>query len=599
MFLPVSRKEMHTLGWDELDIILVTGDAYIDSPFVGIAVIGKFMLAAGYRVGVISQPDFQSSKDITRLGEPRIFWGVSGGSIDSMVANRTASGKKRKRDDYTAGGENNRRPDRAVLVYANLIRSHFKQTCPIVLGGIEASLRRTAHYDYWSNKIRKSILIDAKADYLIYGMAEFSTLALADCLQKGHSPLNIRGLCHLARHKPDNALILPSFAEVNNNKDMFARSFVSFYQENDPVTARVIAQQQDSRYLVQNPPWPILTNAEMDQIYNLDFEREAHPRETIHGRVKAVETIRFAITTHRGCYGECNFCAIAVHQGRTVTWRSKESILKEAKKLAIHPDFKGMIHDVGGPTANMYGFECEKKTRQGVCKKKRCLFPVICPNLNINHAPQIELLKELRRIKGIRKVVVASGIRYDMVLADHKYGNKYLTEIIRHHVSGQLKVAPEHSVDTVLECMGKPGVQDLLKFRELFLKITAKAGLKQFLTYYIIAGHPGCRQKDMGLFKKFAREKLQLIPRQVQLFTPTPSTFSTLIYWTGKNPLTGRPCFVERNVKAREAQKQLLFSKTGKQKQRPIYDRKERQIKTNKKQAQRFLKKISSTYKIQ
>lgn len=560
MFLPVSRKEMRTLGWNELDIILVSGDAYIDSPFIGIAVIGKFLLAAGYRVGVIAQPDIRCDIDITRLGEPRIFWGVSGGSIDSMVANRTASGRKRRQDDYTPGGVNSRRPDRAVLVYANLIRTHFKQTCPIVLGGIEASLRRIAHYDYWSNKIRKSILIDAKADYLLYGMAEFSALALANCLRDGQSPLKNRGLCHLTSEKPDNALILPSHAEVDRDKDSFARSFISFYKENDPLTAKVIAQQQDTRYLVQNPPWPILTHAEMDKIYNLQFEREAHPQATAHGRIKAVETIRFAITTHRGCYGECNFCAIAVHQGRTVVWRSRDSILKEAKQLARHPDFKGMIHDVGGPTANMYGFECDKKIKQGVCRKKRCLFPVICQNLNINHAPQIELLRKLRQINGIRKVVVASGIRYDMVLADKKHGRKYLEEIVRHHVSGQLKIAPEHSEHKVLACMGKPGVRDLLKFRELFFQITAKVGLKQFLTYYIIAGHPGCRKEDMKSFKRFAQEKLRLIPRQVQLFTPTPSTFSTLMYWTGKNPLTAKPCFVERNANGREAQKKVLFS---------------------------------------
>lgn len=590
MFIPVNRKEMLSLGWNELDIILVSGDAYIDSPFIGIAVIGKFLLAAGYRVGVISQPDILCARDITRLGEPRLFWGISGGCIDSMVANRTASGRKRRQDDYTPGGVNDKRPDRAVLVYANLIRSHFKQTSPLVLGGIEASLRRTAHYDYWSNRIRKSILIDAKADYLLYGMAEFSVLALADCLRDGGSPLEIPGLCHIARQKPDNALTLPSFTEITGDKDLFARSFISFYKENDPLTGKVVAQQQDNRYLVQNPPWPHLTGREMDQVHNLEFEREAHPLETVRGRVKAVETIRFAITTHRGCYGGCNFCAIAVHQGQTVTWRSRDSILREAKQLAGHPDFKGMIHDVGGPTANMYGFECEKKLSRGVCRKKRCLFPVICSNLNINHAPLIDLLRKMRQINGVRKVVVASGIRYDMVLADKKNGRKYLEEIVCHHVSGQLKIAPEHSEKQVLSCMGKPGVRDLLKFRELFFKITAQAGLQQFLTYYIIAGHPGCRQEDMKLFKKFAQKQLKLIPRQVQLFTPTPSTFSTLMYWTGKNPLTGKPCFVERNARGREAQKQVLFLKTGKQ-HRSEHKENERKIDSKKKYGRRYSKK--------
>ncbi len=474
---------MLQLGWEELDVILVTGDAYIDSPFIGVAVIGKFLVAAGYRVGIIAQPDIHDETDITRLGEPRLFWGVSGGSIDSLVANRTASGRKRKRDDYTPGGLNNSRPDRAVLVYANLIRTHFKNTCPIVLGGIEASLRRVSHYDYWTNKVRKSILVDAKADYLLYGMAEHSVLALAECLQKEKSPRDLRGLCYLAQEPPVSALVLPSFAEVAQDKDTFARMFMQFYGQNDPVTARTLAQQQDTRYLIQNPPWPTLTTEELDRIHGLEYEREAHPVDEEKGKVKALETIRFSLATHRGCYGECNFCAIAVHQGRTVSWRSKDSILKEAGQLVRHPAFKGMINDVGGPTANMYGFECDKKSDTGVCRKKRCLFPTICAHLPIDHSPQVQLLRAIRKIKGVRKVVVASGIRYDMILADKKNGRKYLEEIIRYHVSGQMKIAPEHCVDSVLDCMGKPGTRDLLKFRELFYALTKKSRLKQFLTY--------------------------------------------------------------------------------------------------------------------
>ena len=558
MFLPATRAEVQKLGWKELDIILVTGDAYIDSPFIGVAVIGKLLAAAGYRVGIIAQPDVQGEADITRLGEPRLFWGISGGSIDSLVANRTASGRKRKRDDYTPGGQNTRRPDRAVLIYANLIRKYFKNTKPLVLGGIEASLRRVAHYDYWSNKIRKSILVDAKADYLLYGMAEFSVLALAECLKKEISPNHLRGLCYLAPEVPDETLLLPSFAEAAADKDVFARMFMEFYRHNDPVTAQPLAQQQDTRFLIQNPPWPTLTSGELDRIHDLEFEREAHPLDAGMGKVKALETIRFALATHRGCYGECNFCAIAVHQGRTISQRSRRSIVKEARQLTRHPAFKGMIHDVGGPTANMYGFECEKKLSKGVCKKKRCLFPTICPSMPIDHGPQIELLRELRRIKGVRKVVVASGIRYDMILADQKNGRRYLEEIVRHHVSGQMKIAPEHCVDSVLDCMGKPGTQDLLKFRKLFYSLTEKAKLKQFLTYYIIAAHPGCSRKDMQQLKKFALKELRILPRQVQIFTPTPSTFSTLMYWTGKNPLTGGSCFVERSFQGREQQKQVL-----------------------------------------
>jgi uncharacterized radical SAM protein YgiQ len=563
MFLPATRKEMEKLGWHRLDIILVTGDAYIDSPFIGVAVIGKFLAAAGFRVGIIAQPDIHSAKDITRLGEPKLFWGVSGGSIDSMVANRTASGRRRKRDDYTPGGKNIRRPDRAVLVYANLIRNHFKHTVPLVLGGIEASLRRIAHYDYWTNSIRKSILIDAKADYLLYGMAEYSALALAQCLQKKASPENLRGLCYLAPKAPESALLLPAFNEVKEekNKKQFARMFMDFYLNNDPITAKMLAQQQDNRFLIQNPPWPAPTTEELDQIHGLGFEREVHPVDSAKGEVRAMETIRFALATHRGCYGECNFCAIAVHQGRTVSCRSRESLVAEAKELTLHPKFKGIISDLGGPTANMYGFECEKKLTKGACATKRCLFPTICPKMPIDHGAQITLLREIRKIKGIRKVVVASGIRYDMILADKKNGLSYLTEIVRHHVSGQLKIAPEHCMDSVLACMGKPGTRDLLRFRELFFILTKKAGLKQFLTYYIIAAHPGCRLQDMRELKKFTLQKLKLLPRQIQIFTPAPSTFSTLMYWTGSNPLTGRSCFVERSVQGREKQKGILSTK--------------------------------------
>ncbi len=565
MFLPATRKEMKKLGWQDLDIILVTGDAYIDSPFIGVAVIGKFLVRAGFRVGIIAQPDIHTAADITRLGEPKLFWGITGGSIDSMVANRTASGRRRKRDDYTPGGINDKRPDRAVLVYANLIRTHFKKTVPLILGGIEASLRRIAHYDYWSNSIRKSILVDAKADYLLYGMAEYATLALAKCLQAKKSPNKLRGLCYLSTKVPESALVLPGFAEVRGGTDeqqkKFAAMFMEFYRNNDPVTATVLAQQQDNRYLIQNPPWPTLDTKELDAIYELDFEREVHPLDHARGEVRAMATIRFALTTHRGCYGECNFCAIAVHQGRTVSSRSRKSLVAEAKQLTLHPKFKGTISDLGGPTANMYGFECEKKLRRGACANKRCLFPASCPQLPIDHSPQIELLQEIWKIKGIRKVVVASGIRYDMVLADRKCGLRYLEEIVRHHVSGQLKIAPEHCVQSVLACMGKPGTKDLLRFRELFFTLTKKAGRKQFLTYYIIAAHPGCRLRDMRELKKFALRNLKVLPRQVQIFTPTPSTIATLMYWTGTNPLTGRSCFVERSFQGREQQKRALLAK--------------------------------------
>ena len=558
-FLPTTRKEMAARGWDGLDIILVSGDSYIDSPYMGIALIGKVLENAGYRVGVIAQPDVSSRDDITRLGEPGLFWGVTAGCIDSMVANRTASGKRRKRDDYTPGGRNDRRPDRATIVYSNLIRQHFKQTRPIVLGGIEASLRRLPHYDYWSNKIRKSVLFDAKADYLLYGMAERSVVELAECLSSGGDPCTARGLCFIAGDRPTEGVELPPFAEVADDKDAFTRMFHAFYRNNDPVSGARLIQKQDTRYLVMNPPAAYLTENELDAVYGLRFEREQHPFYQAGGDVKALETIRCSIATHRGCYGECSFCAIAIHEGRTVRGRSEASILAEARQIAAHPKFKGTIHDVGGPTANMYGFECARKAAQGACPDKRCLYPAVCTGLKVNHGRQLALLKKLREIDGVRKVVVASGIRYDMVMADRKHGEDYLREVVSHHVSGQMKIAPEHSERAVLELMGKPGPEALLEFRKRFMVLTQVAGKPQFLTYYLIAAHPGCTLQDMAQLRAFAQRELKLRPRQVQVFTPTPSTYATLMYWTEQDPFTGKPCFVEKSERGREQQKQAVL----------------------------------------
>ncbi|RJX23622.1 MAG: YgiQ family radical SAM protein [Desulfobulbus sp.] len=558
MFLPTTPEEVSQLGWDRLDVILVTGDTYIDSPFIGAAVIGKVLLAAGFRVGIIAQPATESGEDIARLGEPLLFWGVTGGSVDSMVANRTAGGRKRRTDDYTPGGHNTRRPDRAVLVYSNLIRSHFKETRPIVLGGIEASLRRVVHYDYWANRLRRSILFDAKADYLLYGMAEHSVVELARTLRAGEDPRSIPGLCYAGRDLPPDCLELPSFNECERDRTVFIQMFHAFYRNNDPLRARPLAQRQDSRYLIQNPPSPLPTTAELDRVHGLEYEREAHPYYARQGEVRALETIRFALVTHRGCYGECNFCAIAVHQGRTVTWRSRASILAEAEQLAAHPRFKGIIQDVGGPTANMYGFECAKKLRRGGCPDKRCLFPKVCPHLPVDHGPQLSLLRDLRRIKGVRKVMVASGLRYDLILADRRNGVNYLRELIRHHVSGQLKIAPEHTEEHILARMGKPGPDSLLRFRELFMDLNEQEGRRQFLTYYLIAAYPGCTQQDMRQLRRFCVENLKLLPRQVQIFTPTPSTYATLMYVAEQDPWTGAPCFVEKSDARRDRQKAVL-----------------------------------------
>ena len=569
MFLPTTRQEMKKLGWDSLDVILVTGDSYIDSPYVGIAVIGKFLVKHGYHVGIIAQPDINDINDVGRLGEPELFWGVSAGCVDSMVANYTALKKKRRSDDYTPGGINNRRPDRASIVYSNLIRRWSNQihpqtrTKPIVLGGIEASLRRVAHYDFWDNKLRRSLLFDAKADYLLYGMAENSALNLANCIKNGTDPELIDGLCYISNEKPGEYLELPSFEEVVLDKTSFTEMFHIFYRNNDPLNAKGLVQKHANRYLVQNPPSPYQTQVELDEVFSLDFEYQQHPFYEKIGEVKALETIRFSISTHRGCYGECNFCAIAVHEGRTVRWRSQKSILAEAELLTRTEGFKGYIQDVGGPTANMYGYECGKKLKSGSCQDKRCLSPDVCPALKANHLPNINTLKQIRKIKGIKKVFVSSGIRYDLLFSDANYCDDYMHELTNHHVSGQLKVAPEHSQANVLEKMGKPDNKNLLRFKEKFDEYSRLAGKKQFLTYYMIAAHPGCDEADMQKLKIFSSQKLKINPEQVQIFTPTPSTYSTLMYYTERDPFTGKPIFVEKEPERKQKQKGIIIQKNG------------------------------------
>ncbi len=566
MFLPVTRDEMNWLGWDQLDVILVTGDSYIDSPFIGIAVIGKVLSNAGYRVGVIAQPDIQSGNDISRLGEPKLFWGVSAGCIDSMVANYTALKKKRRSDDYTPGGKNDRRPDRATIVYTNLIRRFFKNTRPIVLGGIEASLRRIAHYDFWSDRVRSSILFDSKADYILYGMAEKSVVEFAGRLKVSKGIENMRGLCYISG-KADFAkasgefIELPSFQKVREDKDALIDMFHIFYQNNDPLTAKSLYQKHGERYLVQNAPAPCLTQKEIDAVYALDFERDQHPSYEEQGKVKALQTIRFSIPTHRGCYGECNFCSIAVHEGRRVQWRSQKSILSEAKRIAHLTDFKGYITDLGGPTANMYGFECHKKITLGHCGKKRCLYPGICSQLKADHRKQIKLLQQIRETKGVKKVFIASGIRYDLLLSDEDFGENYLQTVVKHHVSGQMKIAPEHTEDKVLNRMGKPGKDSLLKFKEMFDQMSRAAGKNQFLAYYLIAAHPGCTQKDMQNLKRFVGRHLKVYPEQVQIFTPLPSTYSALMYATEIDPFTMFPIFVEKEPRKKTQQKNIIVEK--------------------------------------
>ena len=560
MFLPTTMEEVKKLGWNYLDIILISGDTYIDSSYNGTALIGKWLYKHGFKVGVIAQPDINSDVDIKRLGEPKLYWAVSAGCVDSMVANYTATKKKRRSDDFTPGGENTRRPDRASIAYTNLIKRYFKNSeVPIVLGGIEASLRRITHYDYWSNNLRRPLIFDAKADILSYGMGEKSMLELARAIRDKKDWRDIRGLSYISKEAKEGYLELPSYENCVKDKKEFIKAFETFYHNCDSILAKGLYQKCGDRYLIQNPPSENFSSRELDAIYSMDFERDVHPYYKKMGEVRALDTIKTSVTTHRGCYGECNFCAIAIHQGRTVISRTEDSIVDEVKEITKMRKFKGNIADVGGPTANMYQVECKKKLKFGACQDRRCLYPQKCPALKIDHSKQIDLLKRLKSIDKIKKIFIASGIRYDMILDDKKCGQMYMEEIIKDHVSGQMKIAPEHTEDKVLSLMGKQGKAPLKEFKEKFYEINKKLGKKQFLTYYLIAAHPGCNEKDMLDLKRFASAELRVNPEQVQIFTPTPSTYSTLMYYTEMDPFTGKKLFVEKDNGKKQKQKDILI----------------------------------------
>jgi uncharacterized radical SAM protein YgiQ len=560
-FIPTTTQEMIDQKIDAFDVILVSGDTYIDSSYNGIAIIGRLLENNGYSVGIIAQPDINTD-DIARLGEPKLFWGISAGLVDSMVANYTATRKKRNIDDFTPGGQNNKRPDRASIVYTGLIRKYFKNTVPIVLGGIEASLRRIVHYDFWGNNIRKSLLFDSKADYLIYGMGEKSVLEFAFVCKNNLDPKSIRGLCYISKEPKDGYITLPSFDEVKNDKNKFIDSFHHFYHNNDPLSSKGLQQLHDARYLIQNPPQFYLSELEIDAVYDLPYSGDVHPFYKKNGSVKALETIKFSVTTHQGCYGECNFCAITVHQGRTIRSRSEKSILNEISNMTKKTDFKGYIFDVGGATANMYGYECGKKLKSGDCHHQRCTGDTVCKALKPTHEKLINLLRQIRKIPKVKKAFVQSGIRYDLINEDARFGNVYLKEIVENHISGQMKIAPEHSEPKVLKLMGKPDKKTLLDFKEKFESLNQETGKKQFLTYYMIAAHPGCDENDMNAMKKFANSHLNLNPEQVQIFTPTPSTYSTLMYYTEMNPWTREKIFVEKEISRKQKQKDLIISKS-------------------------------------
>lgn len=559
-FLPVNRKDMLNRGWKQVDFVYVIGDAYVDHPSFGHAIISRLLESRGYRVGILSQPDWKDKNSVTVFGEPRLGFLVSAGNMDSMVNHYTVSKKRRKNDAYTPGGIMGKRPDYAAVVYGNLIRQTYKHT-PVILGGIEASLRRLAHYDYWSDKVKRSILLDSGADLISYGMGEHSILEIAEALDAG---IAVSDLTYIdgtvAKVKtPDivyDALMLPSFDEVKSNKELYAKSFYTQYCNTDPYSGkRLIEPYSEHLYVVQNPPAKPLTTMEMDDVYALPYMRAPHPSYAKTGGVPAIEEIKFSLTSNRGCFGGCSFCALTFHQGRIVQTRSHESLLKEAEDFTKEKDFKGYIHDVGGPTANFRHPSCQKQLEKGVCRNRQCLFPTPCKNLNTDHSDYVKLLRKLREIPKVKKVFIRSGIRFDYLLADKK--DTFLRELCSYHVSGQLKVAPEHVSDTVLEKMGKPRNQVYETFVKQFFDMNKKIGKEQYLVPYLMSSHPGSTLKEAVELAEYCRD-MGYMPEQVQDFYPTPSTISTCMYYTGLDPRTMENVYVPKNPHEKAMQRALI-----------------------------------------
>ncbi|MCD8162006.1 MAG: YgiQ family radical SAM protein [Synergistaceae bacterium] len=558
-FLPVSRADMEARGWDELDVLVITGDAYVDHPSFGHAIIARWLEAHGFRVGIVSQPDWRGTEDFAKLGRPRLCVMLSAGNLESMLNHYTASGKKRRRDDYTPGGAAGRRPDRATVVYANRVRELWGDI-PLVIGGIEASLRRFAHYDYWSDSVRRSILTDSRADLLVYGMGERASLEIARRLADGEDAASLRdiaGTCWKT-HDPaaaNDAMALGSFAEVSADKAKFAASFKLFYDENDGIRGRRLIQDQGAWHVVQNRPSRPLSTAEMDRIYALPYARAWHPDYDAAGGVPAFDEVKFSITSHRGCFGECGFCAISSHQGRIIQRRSDESIIKEAEPLTKMPGFKGDIHDIGGPTANFTVSSCQESIKRGSCKGKSCLYPQPCKKLRADHDDYIALLRKVRALPRIKKVFIRSGLRYDYIIADKK--GEFLEELCRWHISGQLKVPPEHVSAEVLQYMRKPPRAVTEEFLKRYAEMNARLGMKQFLVPYFMSAHPGSTLKEAVELAEFIRDS-GLRPEQVQDFTPTTGSLSTCIYHTGIDPLTMRKVYVPKDHEERKMQRALL-----------------------------------------
>lgn len=566
-FLPITKKEMKDRGWDRPDFVFVIGDAYVDHSSFGPAIISRVLESRGYKVAIISQPDWKDDSSVTTFGEPRLAFLVCGGNMDSMVNHYTVSKKRRSMDAYTPGGVIGKRPDYATIVYCNLIKRTYKKT-PILIGGIEASLRRLAHYDYWSGKLKKSILMDSGADILMYGMGELAVTELAEALDSGMDVKDItfvRGTVYKSSDVSDitegsdnsySGIMLPEYDAMNNDRLLYARSFNIQYENTDYVTAKPLVEKYaEKRYIVQNPPQRPLTTQELDDIYALPYMNAPHPSYDALGGVPAISEIKFSLTSNRGCFGGCSFCALTFHQGRALQVRSHQSLIEEAVLMTKDKDFKGYIHDVGGPTANFRQAACDKQKEHGVCTKKQCLYPSVCKNMKVDHSDYVELLRKLRKLPGVKKVFVRSGIRYDYVMADKD--QTFLKELCKYHISGQLRVAPEHVTDHVLDLMGKPRAEVYNEFVKRFDKINKELGLKQYTVPYLISSHPGSTLEDAIALAESIRD-MGYMPEQVQDFYPTPSTISTVMYYCGVDPRNMKPVKVVTNPHEKAMQRALI-----------------------------------------
>lgn len=559
-FLPICRQDMIDRGWEQVDFVYISGDAYVDHPSFGHAIITRELEAFGYKVGIIAQPDWKDKNSIMIYGEPRLGFLVSAGNMDSMVNHYSVSKKRRSKDSFTPGGVMGKRPDYATIVYSNLIRQVYKKT-PIILGGIEASLRRMAHYDYWSDKLKRSVLLDSGADLISYGMGERSIIEIAEALDSGIDVKDITFIdgtvCRVkSLDSVYDAVMLPAFEDLKADKLNYARSFYTQYCNTDPFTGkRLVEPYGEHMYIVQNPPSKPLSQQEMDETYSYPYMRTYHPSYEKDGGVPAISEVKFSLISNRGCFGGCNFCALTFHQGRIIQTRSHESLLEEAEHITQDKDFKGYIHDVGGPTADFRHPSCEKQLKYGVCKNRQCLFPTPCKNLKADHKDYVSLLRKLRKIPKVKKVFIRSGIRFDYVLADKD--DTFFKELCKYHVSGQLKVAPEHVSDAVLTCMGKPRNEVYQKFTEKYKKINEQLGMKQYLVPYLMSSHPGSTLKEAVELAEYLRD-LGYMPEQVQDFYPTPSTISTCMYYTGLDPRTMEPVYVATNPHEKAMQRALI-----------------------------------------